>query len=446
MGFVSKIVALITLLLSMLVPVTHATCRKSSPNYIYAGDSYAAPLNFGKINMTTTYLQPVGSILGSIIVPPSSYSYNGGNADSILWVCDEADLPNIYFLAATNGDEPFGGHVETGLQDGLSGVYATWWKYIGLKQTMSGVVLSRYWQKIPITSYEKLNGKINIRLRDVPPLEAVLYRISQLPNFSRGSYCNTAMIVSGSYSSGKTANGATISCNQPSAYIQLSGDKTVTFSGINRDYEGEDSNVNFSFWTANGIIYGLNTSNTTLTNTPTCVARNATPLVNFAPISKTELENGSKVPAVFNVEIECSDSMISGTGTNQTAIGFQVSDGAYQAASNLGFVSSTNGSVSYLLSDEYGINSDIATGVAIKLYNAASNKEMVFLNQFGIAGGGEAAGWYPVLQGTPYLVGSAASGYTSYLQHYRAELIALPGMNITSGKVKATATVLVKVQ
>ncbi|SPL70810.1 fimbrial protein [Acinetobacter stercoris] len=425
---------------------THAMCQKGPSFFANANDSMAVPLNFGRLNLTTTYLQPVGSILGSLVVSPTSnYPYPNIQPTSVLWQCDVADLPKIFFLAATKGNEPFSGHVETGAIDGLNGVYATWWQYIGLKQTVNGTTLSRYWQKIPLKTYEQKNGKINIRLMDVPSVEATLYRISQLPSFSQSSACNKDMIVSGSYYSGVTPTGVTDYCRKPSAYIQLSGENSVLFD-FNRDYQNTDSNTNTSFFSANAIPFGFYTSNTTLTNSPTCVARNATPLVTFPPISKTELENGSKVPAVFNVEIECSNSMVSGTGANQTAIGFQVSDGAYQAASKLGLISATNGSVNYLLSDEYGTNSDIATGVGIKLYNAASNKEMVFLNQLGITGGGEAAGWYPVLQGTPYLIGSASSGYTSYLQHYRAELIALPDMNITPGKIKATATVLVKVQ
>ncbi|MDV2441217.1 fimbrial protein [Acinetobacter gerneri] len=327
---------------------------------INASDSYATALNFGKINLTSVYLQPVGSILGNIVVPSSNYNYGTVQDNSIIWQCDEADLPNIYFLAATNGDEPFGGHVETGLIDHLPDVYATWWQYIGLRQSISGIPLSRYWKKIPITNYEKKNGKINIRLADLPPLEATLYRISQLPSFSRGSFCHLSMIVSGSYSSGKLANGAIRS-------------------------------------------------------------------------------------AILEVEVECNDAMISGTAAGQTAIGFQPSAGAYTAASSLGLLT-TQGGVKYLLSDQYGTDPDIATGVGIKLFNAASNKEMNFLNQFALAGGGEDAGWYPVLQGTPYLIGSNASGHKSYMQHYRAELKAIPNTTISAGKVKSTATVLVKIQ
>lgn len=412
---------------------------------INASDSYATALNFGKINLTSVYLQPVGSILGNIVVPSSNYNYGTVQDNSIIWQCDEADLPNIYFLAATNGDEPFGGHVETGLIDHLPDVYATWWQYIGLKQSISGIPLSRYWKKIPITNYEKKNGKINIRLADIPPLEATLYRISQLPSFSRGSFCHLSMIVSGSYSSGKLPNGSNNSCNQPSAYLQLTGNSSVSFGYSARDKEGQDSNTSFSFWPYYGIPYGLNKSNTTLSNIPTCVTRNATPLINFPPISQDEIKNGAIRSAILEVEVECNDTMISGTATGQTAIGFQPSAGAYTAASSLGLLT-TQGGVKYLLSDQYGTDPDIATGVGIKLFNAASNKEMNFLNQFALAGGGEDAGWYPVLQGTPYLIGSNASGHKSYMQHYRAELKAIPNTTISAGKVKSTATVLVKIQ
>ena len=116
-------------------------------------DYNVAPIPFGKINLTDTYLQPVGTMLASIAVPPTNYTTGGANGASVLWECDAADLPNIYFLVATNGDDRVGGFYDIGTVDGLSDVYATWFAYVGIRQTMSGVTLTRHWQKVPITSY-----------------------------------------------------------------------------------------------------------------------------------------------------------------------------------------------------------------------------------------------------------------------------------------------------
>lgn len=88
-------------------------------------DYNVAPIPFGKINLTDTYLQPVGTMLASIVVPPTNYTTGGANGASVLWECDAADLPNIYFLVATNGDDRVGGFYDIGTVDGLSDVYAT---------------------------------------------------------------------------------------------------------------------------------------------------------------------------------------------------------------------------------------------------------------------------------------------------------------------------------
>lgn len=437
-----SIIQFLVLIVTLIsVSTSYARCTRTYTS-MNTADSYATPLEFGKINLTSAYLQPVGSIVGHLVVPPN---HRGAPLSTVLWTCDESDLPNIYFLVATNGDEPFGGHVETGALDGLSGVYATWWRYIGLKQTMAGVTISRYWQKVNIENYALVNGKVQIRLMDIPPLEATLYRISNLPSYSRGSFCNSNMIVSGSYKSGKLPNGLTVACNQPSAYIQLSGDNNVTIVP-GHDKIGADSNTSFNFWGAyNGFAYGLNTaSSTTLSQAQTCVARNATPNVNFQAIPAIQLKNNDKVEANFNVEVECNESAKSGVASDQTAIGFQPSNAAYLNAQKLNLIN-TNGSVQYLVSDDY--NSPLsAKGVGIQLENATTQTEMHFLNQYAISGGGQAAGWYPVLEGNPKSIGSKQPGYQSYLQEYKAILSKLPNENPQPGKVKATATVVVKIQ
>ncbi len=414
---------------------THARCTRTSiPN---AADGASALINVGKLNVTSDYLQPAGSLLGQTIVPSSLYIYGGAKPESVLWTCDEADLPNIYFLVATNGDDRVGGFYELGTADGVPGAYATMWRYVAVKLSMSGVVFDRLWKRLDITSYEKTSaGKINIRLMDIPPLEVSFFKVSQIPaNQAASNWCGIGTLpLTGSYT-----------CTQPSGYIQLAGTDNVTF-GFAHDNIGDDSAYNFRFWGAyNGFGYRI-ASTSSLGNAATCVARSATPTVNFNSISSAALLNGSSTEANFNVQVECSDSAISGTASNQTAIGFQPSSGAFKAAQNLGLVLS-NGAVQYLVSDDYGTDTNLAEGVGISLRNAGNGKNMIFLNQFGLVlGGGEAAGWYPVLDGTPSKIGSEQTGYNSYLQTYTAILKTLPGQMVKPGKVKATATVVVKVQ
>lgn len=414
-----------------LASTAQASC--SSNKLTRTGDEYAATINFGKLNLSSDYLQPAGTLLGSRIVAPAAHQLVGANARSILWSCDEADLDSIYFLVATNGDDRLAGYWEIGAADGLSHVYATWWEYIGLKQSMAGVDITRFWNKVPITSFERNNRKINIRLMDLPPLEASLYKVSSLPPMigSSNNACNI-MGSSGLYN-----------CQQPNSYIQLSGDAHVSFN-FAHDRIGEDSNTQHSFMNDNnGLAYALRNAGP-LSRTETCVARNSTPLVLLPTISSLHLQQGESAQANFNVTLECSDQAQSGTANGQTAIAFEISNSAYAVAQNLGLVQAS-GAVKYLLSDQYQSNSDLAQGVGIRLKNGISGKQILFTHPATGLGGGESRGWYPVLEGASR-VGRLQSGYSSYVQNYTAILEALPGQNVSPGKIKATATVVVKVQ
>lgn len=425
-------ILLCSAVLWLLPELSHAQCSKNGSTM--TKDDNTALISFGKINLSAKYLQPVGTLLASTVVSPTAYTFGGAKADTILWSCDMADLASIYFLVATNGDDRVGGYWETGTADGLTAVYATWWQYIGIKQSMSGVDLSRFWKKVPITSYLESNGKVHIRLMDIPPLQASLYKISQLPP-STGSGSN--------YCEGMAATGI-YTCKQPNSYIQLAGDAKVTFS-FSHDMPGQDSNSNYTFWGAdNGFGYALRGSGA-LDKAETCVVRNVTPNVQFALIRSADLEQGQNTQANFSVEVECSDQAYSGVGSQHTAIGLQVSQRAYLAATRINQVRPT-GAVEYLLSDEYDSAAQIAKGVGIRVINSSNQKNMLFLNPLSSVGGGEAAGWYPILDGSPQNIGSLESGYHRYIQNYTAILEAIPKQIISPGLVKATATVVVKVQ
>ncbi|WP_335950036.1 fimbrial protein [Acinetobacter bereziniae] len=407
---------------SLFALTAHATCQTTGVSQ--TEDNRTAGITFGKVNLTSTYLQPVGSLIDRVVVPSTNYNFGGATASSVLWICDKTDLSNIYFLVATNGDDGAGGRDEIGTINGLPNVFATYFKYVGLKLIMQGIEINRRYQAVPVNSYAEVGNKIHTRLMDIPPLTAELYRVSSLMQTS--SWC--AQIDTGNYSP----------CIQPNAYIQLKG------PGLVSDNVGEDSNTNYRFWGAdNGFGYGMRVGNT-LTNQPTCVARNATPIVFFNTISTAGLDANQSVQENFNVAIECSNQVNSGTGNNQTAIGIQTSYGAFVAAQQLGLVNAQNG-VAALLSDNYA-DAQSAKGVGIFLKNANTGTDMNFVGQPGLSGGGTVAGWYPALSGAQ-AAGSTESGYTHYLHNFTAILKKLPGTEpIKAGKVNSTAYVLVKVQ
>lgn len=428
---------LVTLTLPLL---SHATCDRTSS--LSGADSNNAKILFGRINLTDTYLQPVGTLLASTVVPPTNYTYNGATAGTVLWECDKTDYTdgNVYFLVATNGDERFGGHYEAGVTDGLPGVYATWFQYVGIKQSMAGETLSRYWKRIPVTTYAEADDKIQIRVQDIPPLVAELYKISTLPPTS-ASKCSGPGVA--------TATGRTYTCNDPNSYIQLVG------PGLRHDEDGEDSNDHWDFYSLYAVGYTMYRGSSLSVNA-TCVARSATPLVMFPTIAAQQLNNGVTSQAHFNVQIECSNTAASGTASGQTAIGIQVSNGAYSAAQRLGLVNGAGGVIA-LVSDNYGNDPTLAEGVGITLQNAGTDSDVVFVGQPGMTGSvpsgnpsGPDAGWYPVLEGAT-AQGATQAGYTHYTQTYTATLRRLTGLAtadtpVTPGKVHATAYVLVKVQ
>ncbi|WP_312998864.1 fimbrial protein [Leclercia sp.] len=426
----------VLLLLGVALP-SWATCNKKSTS-LQADSGYSAIIPFGKINLPDPYFVPVGSLLASTVVPSTNYTTLGATGSTVFWECDQADLPNIYYLIATNGDDRVGGNVDIGARDGLDGVYATWFAYVGLRQTMSGVVVSRYWKKVPITTYGTEGGKIQIRLQDIPPLQAELYRVSTLPPAGVASFCAGIAYASSA--------GNMYTCTEPNTYIQLSGDDNVSFS-FGHDKPGDDCATKYAFWGSdNGFGYGMRTANKLYSN-PTCVARNVTPFVLFPTITANALEEGQEVTGNFSVRVECSDAMTSGINDRQTALGLQVSDGAYSAASTLGLVNGSGG-VSALVSDNY-FDSSMAKGVGITVANSKEPaKALTFVGQPGIATltpGGNAAGWYPVLQGATK-DGSSMAGYSWYTYDFIATLKKLNGQTVTPGKVHATAYVLVKMQ
>jgi hypothetical protein len=432
-------------LLALLHASAWAICTKT--NVSQTEDFNSAKITFGKINLIDTYFAPVGTLIATTVTPPTNYTTGGASGASVLWECDRADLASIYFLVATNGDDRVGGYYDIGANDNLTNVYATWFAYVGIKQSMSGITLTRNWQKIPVTTYATVGSKIQIRLQDIPPLQSELYRVSTLPGLAAlSSYCGNNN-NNGSGIVFATPSGELYTCTQPNAYIQLSGPAAIIPFG--HDEAGQDSATSFKFWLAdNGFGYGMRDANK-LYNNPTCAVRNATPLVLLPTISVRDLDAGMASSANFNVQLECNNTVVSGLNDTQVALGFQVSEGAYSAAQSLNLVNASGG-VRALVSDNYNAP-EMAKGVGITIANSASpGQPMTFLGQstnvpLSPTPAGNNAGWYPVLAGATSN-GSSYPGFSNYSLSFIASLQKLPGMTVTAGRVHATAYVIVKMQ
>lgn len=395
-------------------------------------DAYSAQLNFGRVNLTSVHLQPVGTPLGTVVVSPASAP--GLNSETVMWECDLSDADDLHELFATNGDDRVGGFWDIGTADGLPNYYATWFPYVAVRLTHvnSGQVYTRYWQQAKITEYDTVGAKIQIKAKHLSMIQAELIRVSSLPPTSGAvtNYCGGMAPTTGNGNYSYT-------CTQPNGYTQFQG------GGIVSDNVGEDSMNHYKFWfDRNGVGFGMRSASS-ISYAATCVARNVTPVVTFLPVTAAELNQGVTRSNDFTIDLECDNAVNSGTANNQTALGIQVAQGTYAQAQSMGLVTS-GGAVTHLLSNGYGTDPSIATGVGISLRNAANGSAMNFLGWSGTSSGAS-SGWYPVLAGA-HNTGSTTQNYTNYSQTITATLSTLPGMTAKPGKVNATAYVLVKVQ
>ncbi|MFZ1181549.1 MAG: fimbrial protein [Herbaspirillum sp.] len=392
-------------------------------------DNNSSQFQFGRINIIrTTTLQPVGTILGSAVATAGNAA--GINDETVLWECDLADKDQLYEVFSTNGDDRVGGYFEIGAKDGLPGYYQTWFSFAAIKIThvRSGKVFTRHWQYAKLTNYDVEGRKIKIRAKHLSPVQAELARVSTVQWGGASNYCGNDM------ADDRGRSPWPYTCTQPNAYIAFSG------PGYPADPEGSDHATHHRFWPKNGVAFGMRNA-AWVSYEPTCVVRNTTPEVTFWPITVQEFQRGEKREVDFSIQLECDRNVNSGTGQNQTAMGIQVSEDAYIKAMELGLVGSMGG-VTHLLSNNYGVDPAIATGVGIRIRDADSGRPMNFLGwQGGNTGAG--AGWYPVFsRGRP-------SGSGKTLHHTRvitASLEKLPGHVITPGRVYAIARVIVKVQ
>lgn len=433
-----------SLLVGISLPAA-ARCTRVTPTINSGCDSCGVGTALGRINLTSTYLQPVGTPLGS-----SVFNFTSGtrypDPNKVLYECDVSDVGQIFEVFATNGDDRVGGYFDLGAIDGNPNYYATYFPYVGIRLTHldSGKTFTRYWQASPIVRYETVGSKIRVRVKDLSAIRADLIRISSLPGRGASNYCGYSA-SNPSYGMASATGNASYTCIQPNGYVTFQG------PGIASDPIGSDSATNFVTWgTGRWNAMGMGTAPiSSLSHTATCVVRNVTPLVILPTISIKQLNEGQTSQAQFTINVECDNAAVSGVSSDRTAMGLQVPYASYEFAQRIGLVNASGG-VRYLLSDGYATDPNIATGVGITIANSTTGTQMNFLgwNHCGTTGmcpQGNNAGWYPVRDGASN-AGSTAAGYTHYTTQLTATLTRLPGHIVTPGLVDAKAYVWVKVQ
>jgi type 1 fimbria pilin len=383
---------------------------------------------------------PDGTLLGSGISPV----YNLGNTgvgsyspEQVLFRCSPNADGSLYEYYATNGDSAYAGATDVSAQSGIPNTYTSYYTGVIFRVTnvTTGQALTRYWQARPLTGLDRDSQQwILVKAKNFSQYKLELFQCNVCP-------------------AGATTGTGTWAQSQPQAYVAFAGGQPgSTNIASNGLVVGADSATNYNGWYSYwpGAINAYATI--LVRRAATCAVTNTTPVVRFPTISAAELNQGASRQAPVTIQMQCQSTtpsglsaLVSGTIANQTALGILVQPANAQSAINAGLTTAGTG-VTYLLSDGYGTDSGVATGVGVALSRPNGATLNFLTNQF-VTQGGAASGWDPVLndanQDAP-----ASGGVTSYTRTIYATFKAFaPGSTpVTPGRYDATAQVIIRVQ
>lgn len=391
------------------------------------------------ISINTPPFVPDGTLLGSAIAPLANLGaagVGGYSAEQVLFRCspEPATANALYEYYATNGDSAYAGKFDASAVSGIPGTYYTYYKGAVSRVTniTTGQVVTRYYQARALTGLDKdSQGWLLVKAKNFSQ-----YKL----DFFQCSLC-TAYYADNGTNPGLWAQA------QPQAYVAFVG-PNITGNMV----VGGDSAYIYSTWYAYwpGSINAFNTVK--VRRTATCAVTNATPVVQFPPITVAELNQGGSRQLPVTIQMQCQSNtpsgmtaFTSGTAANQTALGILAQPANVQSAITAGLTTTGSG-VRYLLSDNYGTDASIASGVGVALTRPNGTALNFLSNQY-ITTGGAKDGWDPVLNDASSS-GSPGAGLTSYTRTINATFKAFaPGSTpITPGRYNATAQVIVRVQ
>ncbi|MDR9889181.1 fimbrial protein [Pseudenterobacter timonensis] len=381
------------------------------------------------VNINNTTFQPNGTLLATGIVPMvGNQTYN---PEQILFRCQAADVNSLYEYYATNGDSTYGGNVEVGTSYGLPQAYQTYVPGMALRATnmMTGEYYSRYWKARQLTNLDKdSQGWLLVKAKNFSNTKVELFRLST----SAGGW--------------GAADTGIYPQSQPATYMAFKGPGFSSGLSV-----GADSNSQYDGWYS-AWPGGVNLYHRLyIRRSASCVVNNVTPLVVFSTLSVSQLQAGAQSQKPISISFSCQTggpastgvtAFTSGVAANQTAMGILVNPANAATATSLGLTSGAG--VTWLLSDNYGTDPSVATGVGIQITRTNGTVLNLLRTLSGAVAGGNAAGWYPLLDDATG--GQVVNGVTTYSKTLNATLKAIPGQTITAGKVNATAQIIIQVQ
>lgn len=423
--------------------ITSASTNPSANNYIEPGKGTAASWagagdttgSAGSlptvVNINNNIFQPNGTLLASGTVPFLNSGSAPYTAEQVLFRCTANEAGQLYEFYATNGDSTYAGNVEVGTSSGLPQSYQTYATGMALRATnlATGQYYSRYWKSRALTNLDTDSlGWILVKAKNFSDTKVELFRL----NNSQGGTTGTGVYPQ----------------SQPATYIAFNG------GGMSNGLTvGADSNSIYYGWYDQwpGAVNLYN--RVYIRRSASCIVTNVTPNVLFPTISVASLNAGQTLTVPVSIQFQCqtgapansgvANAFQSGVSVNQTAMGILVGTSNAAAAISEGLGISGSG-VSYLLSDGYKSDPTVAEGVGVQISRTNGSFLNLLSTLNGTVLGGNAAGWYPVLDDAS--AGGSVSGVTTYTKTLNATFKAIPGKTVTAGRFKATAQVIIQVQ
>ncbi|WP_233867638.1 fimbrial protein [Paraburkholderia adhaesiva] len=381
---------------------------------------------------------PDGTLLGSAISPV----YNLGDAgvgsyspEQVLFRCSPDSAGTMYEYYATNGDNTYAGNVSVSGTTGIDGTYETYYGGMASRITniTTGEYLTRYYKGRQLTGLDTdSQGWFLVKAKNFSQYKLEIFQCSTCP-------------------SADTSTTGTWAYSQPMGYVAFAGGASgnILSSGLTA---GLDSASNWQGWYAYwpGSINAYYT--VIIRRAATCAVTNATPSVLFPTATIAGLNQGQSTQVPVTIQMQCQttkpsnlSAFASGTAANQTALGVLAQPANAQSAVSAGLTTTGSG-VTYLLSDGYGTDTSVATGVGVALSRPNGTALNFLTNQY-VTTGGAPDGWDPVLNDAT-ANGAATGGITTYTRTINATFKAFaPGVTpVTAGRYNATAQVIVRVQ
>lgn len=384
---------------------------------------------------------PDGTLLGTAVSPTVNLGSSGVgsyNPEQVLFRCSPNADGTLYEYYGVNGDSTYAGMTDVSAQSGIPDTYRSYYTGIVTRVTnvTTGEALTRSWKVRPLTGLDRdSQGWILVKAKNFSDYKLELFQCT---------VCQAG-------ASSDTGNWAE---TQPQGYVAFRGgapgSTSILSSGLS---VGVDTATHYDGWYPYwpGAINAYST--VIVRRAATCAVTNTTPVVIFPPTTVAELNRGGAQQLPITIQMQCqstkpsgiSDAFVSGTAANQTALGILAAPANVQSAIGAGLTTGGTG-VTYLLSDGYGTDPGVATGVGVALTRPGGQALNFLSNQF-VTLGGAMSGWDPVLNDAVE-DGPANGGVTSYTRTINATFKAFaPGMTpVTPGRYNATAQVVIRVQ